>query len=66
MATVVAIEPGYSPHFTEIIEICSHCGRPLCPHCLNHTNHDSATIDLWKCSNSTCKLEFHYYNSENK
>ncbi|MHA2181675.1 MAG: hypothetical protein ACXAAH_09655 [Promethearchaeota archaeon] len=36
MATVIAIEPGCSPHFTEIIEICSHCGRPLCPHCLNH------------------------------
>ncbi len=66
MATVAAIEPRYSSHFTEIIEICSHCGRPLCPHCWNHTNLDSKTVDLWECSNHTCKLEFHYYNSENK
>lgn len=66
MATVVTIEPGYLPHLTKIIRICPHCERPLCPHCWNHTNLVSKTVDLWECSKHSCKLEFYYSNSENE
>jgi hypothetical protein len=66
MAVVVAIEPGYSPHNTQIIEICSHCNRPLCPHCWNHAALVAEDLDLWECSNTDCSLEFHHYSLEDQ
>jgi hypothetical protein len=64
MATVVAIEPGYFSHRPQALEICSHCNRPLCPHCLNHSNLIVDETDLWKCSNDDCGFEFNQYIME--
>lgn len=61
MATVVTIEPGYIPHIPQILEICSHCNRPLCPQCWNHANLILEDIGLWQCTNEDCKLEFHHH-----
>ena len=64
MATIVSIEPVYSPYSGQMIEICPHCERPLCPHCWNHANLTVKTVNFWECSNSICKLHFHYKLSE--
>jgi len=64
MAAVVSIEPGYIPHNSQIIEICSHCNRPLCPHCWNHAHEVDEELGIWECSNPDCKLEFHHYITE--
>ena len=61
MATVVTTKPDYSPDNFEIVEICSHCNRPLCPHCLNHANRMDLETGLWFCSNPDCKHEFRIY-----
>lgn len=66
MTAVIAIEPGYSPHLTQIVEICTHCGRPLCPFCWNHATLIEEHVDLWECTNPTCKVEFHHHISEGK
>jgi hypothetical protein len=66
MATVVTIEPGYSPRNTQILEICSHCNRPLCPHCWNHANILDEKTGLWLCSNHDCNLEFHHFILEDQ
>jgi hypothetical protein len=66
MATVVEIEPGYPSYNTKIIEICSHCNRPLCPYCWNHATEVLETFAVWKCSNKDCELEFIHQITENK
>lgn len=66
MATVVVIEPSYYPHNTEVLEICSHCNRPLCPHCLNHANLIQDGTGLWKCSNEDCNYEFYQDEMEDQ
>ena len=61
MATVVTTNPDYSPDNFEAIEICSHCNRPLCPHCLNHAGTMELETGTWTCSNPDCKHEFRIY-----
>jgi hypothetical protein len=63
MAMIVSIEPGYSPHSSPIIEICSHCDRPLCPHCWNHSTVIDEATGYWECSNSDCELHFQYFDA---
>jgi hypothetical protein len=64
MGSAAIIEQEFSYQLSKRIEICSHCGRPFCLHCWNHTNLVSETVDLWQCSNPSCRLEFFLDNLE--
>lgn len=63
MAATVLVEPGYSSHSSNIVEICSHCDRPLCPDCWNHANLIERETGYWECSNPECKLHFQHFDS---
>ena len=61
MATVVITNPDYSPDNSEEVDICSHCDRPLCPHCWNHADMSVDLSGSWICTNPSCGHKFEVY-----